>query len=586
MGRPGPKRQRLAAASGQPPTLEGFDPDDPEASLARIAGDERRRRLGQFFTPLPIAELMCDWAAARSPASLLDPAAGPGMLVRTLLRRLPQVRVTAIDIDPLAIAALRSLRACREVKTVCADFLTWTSRARFDAILANPPYLRHHDLLYPADVHALVEARNRVKLSRLTNAYGLFLLEICRRLTPGGRAAVIVPGEWLNANFGAPLKEHLLSRGLLSKLLYFASAETVFEDALTTACVLFLERPAGKRTGGRITTLFARSQHRLGQVRKALAGEPAAADESLIVRSWEAQELPSGAKWNALLERGAWPAPAGFVPLGELASTLRGIATGANAFFHVSPAEVQRRKLPAKTALDCIGRAADVSGLVFRRADLRRLESHGRRTRLLCFREPLTAEERRYLREGETAGLPDRYLLARRTPWFAMERRSPAPIWAAVFSRRQLRFIYNAAGGLHLTTFHGVYPFDRRAAFHKALCACLNSRRVQSLAADQLRVYGGGLLKFEPRDLLQVPVPDLRRSSPASLAALAGLLQRLDAAFRSKQDLETALDRLDRLVDLAAAEAAAADAAEQEANGDGIAGNGAANAVNHRLNTV
>jgi adenine-specific DNA-methyltransferase len=59
------------------------------------------------------------------------------------------------------------------------DFLTWSADSAFDAIVANPPYLRQHDTSYPPAVWRRIEQNSGVKLSRLTNAYVLFNLKIC-----------------------------------------------------------------------------------------------------------------------------------------------------------------------------------------------------------------------------------------------------------------------------------------------------------------------------------------------------------------------------------------------------------------------
>src|SRR5438067_9213744 len=100
MGRPGKKHVRLGLAapaskplfdgfdderSPAPPTETyrlpvGFDSSKPEESYARLVPPTHRRRLGQYFTPQPIADLLCQWAARAEPRTMLDPAAGTGIL--------------------------------------------------------------------------------------------------------------------------------------------------------------------------------------------------------------------------------------------------------------------------------------------------------------------------------------------------------------------------------------------------------------------------------------------------------------------------------------------------------------------------
>ena len=88
-------------------------------------------------------------------------------------------------------------------------------------------------------------------------------------------------------------------------------------------------------------------------------------------------------------------------------------------------------------------------------------------------------------------------------------------------------------------------------AFAKALVACLNAEPVQARIGAQMRHYGGGLRKIEPRDLAQIAVPDLRSVAPEQIAALGQALGALNDGQRGAQQ------RLDRLVEDVVAEVAA-----------------------------
>jgi len=233
---------------------ESFAPnsgEEPEAIYADAAPLERRRHFGQFFTPRPIATLMSRWVAEVCPTTVLDPAVGLGILLRQLHEYCPDAHATGIDLDALILEfAERSLRTNKKCKIelIKDDFLLWEDDRKYDAIIANPPYLRHHELNYPPSVITRIGRRSNIQLSRLTNIYGLFLVEICRRLRPGGHAAVITPGEWLNANFGLPLKSMLIERDLLRHLFYFSHAQLPFDDALTTAAILLIHKPLDKQS--------------------------------------------------------------------------------------------------------------------------------------------------------------------------------------------------------------------------------------------------------------------------------------------------------------------------------------------------
>lgn len=259
-------------------------------------------------------------------------------------------------------------------------------------------------------------------------------------------------------------------------------------------------------------------------------------------------------KWDSLVRDGENEAVPGLVPLRAMAKTKRGIATGANEFFHLTAAQARDLGLPARSLLPCVGRAGDVEGFEFTEESFRRIRDGGARCYLVSLGPDLDDAERRYIAAGESEGIQSRYLLAARRPWFSMERQVPAPVWAAVFGRQGLRFVHNRAGVRTLTTFHCVYPQTASLEFCAALTLCLNAPSTQNRARAQRRVYGGGLLKFEPKDLLDIEVPDLRRVSASILAELA----KLQAGFAgsAKRISETDWARADEAVREAAAEAA------------------------------
>ena len=534
MARAGTKAMRMAAAENAvaaPITL----PDDASAEDIFMAATPlaKRRLRGQFFTPAPIAKLMAEWVCEIAPARVLDPAVGTGMLVRAVAAACPApVSFTAFEIDPLA-ADLARAHGPAQMDVRTADFLQDVRRESFDAVIANPPYVRHHDAAYTGDVMGALSKRTGITFSRLSNIYVPFIVKCFEALSDGGRAAVLAPAEWTNANFGDGLKTFLHKSDALREVIYFSHAEMFFGDNLSTACILLMEKHA--RAEDVVRGWFVD----VGASVSSLADLKT--DPAVTARIFTGAELYGARKWNHLFARGAAAHSAGLVPLSELATTKRGLATGANAFFHLSRAAAAEAGLGEARLLPCVGKAVDVQGLEFTTAAFAALEASRRRTRLVDLRGDLTEVEAAYVRSGEAAGFSARYLLQARKPWYAQEQRAPAPIWAAVFGRTSMRFVLNTAGVQSLTTFHGIYPHVVRRdvpadVFAKALCACLNSDFIQTQSETERRVYGSGLMKFEPRDLLRIKVPDLRHAD-------ARCLQNLCAAFDALVRADTAQSR-------------------------------------------
>lgn len=502
----------------------------PEVLYSASVPIAHRKRLGQFFTPPAIARFMARWAVTAEASSFLDPAAGTGVFLEEAARTLgPSSVMVGWELDP-ALAQLAKARvpAC----TIrLGDFLLQPPSHRYDAVVCNPPYLRHRALRYPDSIWRTFDALAGRRLSRFTNAYGLFLVAIAHALSPRGRAAVIIPAEFLNADFAVPIKAFLLSRNLLDAVIAFDHRDLVFGDAVTTACIILLR--ADRHTGEHITLARVNGVEDPDELDQAL---------SRCALRVDPQELDPRRKWEPLLRPPASEACGDLVPLGLLARCTRGIATGANSYFTLSFPEVQRFGL-AGHVRPCITKTMHAPAPVFTPQDHERLVRSGRKAFLLWPTDQQDSRVAAYLELGHKLGIPSRYLPSHRDPWYMPERRDPAPIWVAAFGRGRIRVVLNQAGIHNLTAFHGLYPRHLTRAQTRALFAFLCSAHGQAALEGQLRRYGAGLLKMEPRDVECVLVPDVRAFAPDPLGELTRLTDRLargeevlreiDAVFRA-----------------------------------------------------
>lgn len=606
MARPGSKQNRLSV---QVPGPELFLQPRVRAPYGQVlseytqhASPAYRKRHGQFFTPEPLAQFMCAWVARNGPSRVLDPAVGLGIFPSVLQQVSPDSVITALDTDPAVLDFARSVHGLEHVKFSAHDFLMFDPDTTWDAIVANPPYLRHHDFSYPHNVFQDIGARVGFRIPETTNLYALFMYEIGRRLAVGGRAAVLVPSDWLSANFGRPLRQYLINQRLLRALVQFAPEAGLFQGALTTSCIVLLERTAAAAGPApcaeapdtpdslrSVRTVFVCAKVRPAQLLEALETEgptpvsgvtgpdgsmyPAPSQAvTLRVQDLSPAMLRTVRKWDTFLraspgapvaaagsEAAVLPVPAwGVTPVVEhentvslraIARTRRGIATGANGFFLMSRQRVEELGIRGESCVPCVGKAAHVTGLCFTAHDFNALSDARHPVHLLAIAGAPTPAEQDYLLQGEQAGLPARYLLSVRSPWFRMENREPAPIWVSVQGRRGLRFIRNAAGVCNLTAFHGLYPLDTRPVYLDALTVCLNSRAVQQALQHEARVYAEGLVKVQPDDVLDVQIPRLESLSGSALEGLAGLLPDLDRAWRTDRCLpEVLLSAIDQLL--------------------------------------
>lgn len=480
------------------------------------------KQLGQVSTPAPVASLMATWVMSAKPNTVLDPAAGLGGLLVACRQLNGRVQLVGVERDTETLQRAKAT-APRGTKLILADYLK-SDAGLFDGIIANPPYVKAHRLDYSENDWRYFEERLGTPLDRLTNLYALFLLKIWEDLAPRGRAAVILPAEFLNANFGEEIKERLLKVIRPAAVAVFAPSLNVFSDALTTSAIVFLDK--GRAPGAPV---FARRIESVEEaelfVDKLLEGTIQRASNGCI----NLATLNPRDKWlNVLLNE----APSGdLLPfpkrVGDYFDCRRGIATGANDFFCLSRSALREHGLTDTHVEPCITKATDADGLVFTREKMDALAARDRRCFLL---NPSRNGQNlmRYLALGEQRGIPRRHLPSHRPVWYLPENRAVADIWVAVFSRASVKFILNTSGAKNLTCFHGLYAKPGGETLPPLMTLFLNSSGGRRAFTQVNRFYGDGLNKLEPKDVEDMPCPVMPKLNRAEANELTRKLAELE----------------------------------------------------------
>ena len=205
----------------------------------------RRKRLGQFFSGLPLARLLAALAGAGAARAIVDPMGGSGdMLAACLLEGAAPDALAAIEIDPAAAAACRERMdaagagAAAVVRGDAFDRRSWPDpgRAR-DLAITNPPYVRYQAGSAPGPAGAAGAAavresllgwiggashlgeRGRREFRAYARSYsGLADLAVpawilcAASLGAGGRLAIVAPPGWLSREYAAPVLRMLRRR--------------------------------------------------------------------------------------------------------------------------------------------------------------------------------------------------------------------------------------------------------------------------------------------------------------------------------------------------------------------------------------
>jgi adenine-specific DNA methylase len=510
---------------------------------AREGGAARKLR-GGYYTSLPLAVFLLRWIAGIRPRRLLEPSCGDGAFFRPLLgpARIDSLQeLIGIERDPTEAARaaalferVEGLRARIVGEVVNEDFLAWllprlADPPEFDAVVGNPPFVRYQ-LLDEAFQRRAQDLFRHLGLgsTRYVNAWVPFVVGALSRLRPGGRLAMVVPGELLHVLHAAPLRQALLAG--CSRVLLLDPGRLVFDDALQGVLLLLAEK--GRGPAGLALRRLDEST--------LLSGSPEAIFESSDYLPGE--RLPD--KWMRALLTGperdlldAITRRVDIVRFDEVARVRVGIVTGANAFFLVSEALVRQEGLGA-WARPMFGRSEHVVGVLH---DEARHEENRVRGLPTCFLDfpplPLSALDEaaaRYIRAGEARGLHRRFKCRIREPWYTVPSVTSAPVALLKRCHDLPRLALNRLGALTTDTAYRVEPRATPAA--SLVAAFVNS--LTALSAElEGRHYAGGVLELVPSEIrrLWLPRPE----------AVPGSLERLDELYRAGGPAERILEAQD-----------------------------------------
>lgn len=441
--------------------------------------DVDAKRLSAFYTPASLADMLTDWLIQTGSERILEPSAGEGALIDAAVRsaerlsNLSDLRFTACDINPEVIDTL----ACRlgdrsEARAI--DFLQLdpASTGLFDAVLANPPFTRNHDL----------ETQRRAILREkfdATGAAGLwvhFLIHAVEFLRPGGRLAFVIPASALFSDYGRAVLERTATR--------FAAVE-IRE---------IVDRPIWVNGADERGALLLAEGFALGT---STSPEP----KRWSATGRPAKNLPLSAAYNRLSAVSA--------SLDTFATLSIGAVTGCNKVFLLS--EDERRALAIEKAdvTLIVSRARQIPGISIDNERLCRLAKAGEKTWLLT---PRTLAKkgtgvRRRLAQISARRRIDTLWFSKRTPWWKVDAEKPSDAIFTYMNDRGPRLVL-AVGAVRCTnTLHSV-RFHKSTSRNQQLAASLTLiSTFGQLAAERLgRIYGGGLLKFELKDARSFPV--------------------------------------------------------------------------------
>lgn len=487
-----------------------------QAQLSVDDNQEFRKGRGAFFTPATIASFLADWAVAeRHDARVLDPTCGEAVFLQASARQLRQNgarpgdmadQLFGVDLHASSLKTSRRLLADEGFRStlIQGDFFAEPTPIQLgnrlpwmDAVIGNPPFIRYQDHRgIQRKRSAAAALAQGVRLSGLASSWAALLVHACGFLRPDGRVAMVLPAELLTVGYAEPIRRWLRSR--FSKVHLVLFEELQFQDAEEQVVLLVAH-------GRGACDAFSLHQVRDADDLKRLH----IFDSAAVVPRNEG-------KWTDLLltseRRSLFRRIVGehFDNLDSYGQPELGTVTGANQFFALSDSTRLEFEIDSAHLSRIVPPGTrHLRGTRFTTGRWEQLRLDGQRVWLL---NPKTQRPRsglaRYLEHGESLGVHRAYKCSIRKPWWRPPTVPVPDLFFTYMSHRYPRLVANEAKVTLLNSMHGVSLGPDAPAVARDALPLLALNSVTMLGAELFgRSYGGGILKMEPREAAELPVP-------------------------------------------------------------------------------
>lgn len=519
--------------------VEASNPATQEAAIEYLAAFYTRRDVAQFLT---------DWAIVDVDCTTLDPSYGGCSFLNASLATLqergnpfPATQIYGVDIDALATSYLQELfdAGASPEQFVRRDFFELDpsdlAGFPFGAVTGNPPYIRYHDI--PEELRKRAEARLRqygIEISGRASYWAFFLLYSIMFLRPGGRLALVLPGSFIHTDYSVQVRELLASH--FERVNIILLQERIFDGTQEESVIVCAEGAGRPHQSLRIGT--AGTVEELKAVLGDLDNRTSALGSEVNDKEW----LGALIEEDALELYGQLTDGPNSVKLGDVLVARIGVVTGNNNYFIPSPQTLMRKNLPVSDLIPVIRRPLYFKGVAVSDEDLAFLRNSEKAHLLLTpprNKSVMKRATRRYIDEGEEAGINEAVKCKTRKPWYVVPHTEAPAAFMPCMVASWPRLVVNASSFTCTNNILKLTWKKERPDNDWTRLALGTLSTLTQLSAELVgRSYGGGVLKVEPTELKRLAVPLL------SAKAAGRIVNQVDSLLRENR-VNEAIDVVD-----------------------------------------
>jgi adenine-specific DNA-methyltransferase len=441
------------------------------------------KRNGIFYTPKSLANILVRPLINSKNKNIFDPAYGAGSLLLAFEEessRLGKSRRPCLwGCDKKPKNGFLSHLSPKHFFKV--DFFEFSTENKFDTIVLNPPYVRHHFLSERKVSKYQSMTRQYCELSTKSDLWAYFLLKSTRHLKIDGAIGAILPWSFFQADYAQSLRVWLANH--FSKIRVLVQGEDLFLKTGERVLLLWLHgfgRPSKK-----IEVSFSK---RLGE--KPLYS-------TLDNSEWVQRKVLFGTtKIKEILSK--YELEYGFSKFIDHADVKIGIVTGADNFFIVPKNHAVEKKIPKKNLLAIFTSSKELGGLI--------LNGNSPKKYLLKLDERGSSDFRSLIKEGVKKGYHQRAHSLRRKPWYSVILGGTPDAFFPYRSFQTPYLVLNNYDVQCTNSIHRIFFKKLTVTEIKWIQISLLSVPSQLSIEANSKTYGSGVLKIEPYSLKEAIV--------------------------------------------------------------------------------
>lgn len=463
---------------------------------------QNNKETGSYYTPHELIDFMVNYLKKNRQnfENVLEPSAGDGRFLSVLLSECN--RVKAIELFEQKVHDIQKCYSSSKLIVQKENFLDYAKEAeeRYSLIIGNPPYIspKNMDKKDITKAKELCQMEN-LDVSAMQNMWLAFVVGASRLLMEQGTIFFVLPMEFLQVQYAEKLRIYLESKFNTIHIISFQAA--IFPEIEQDICLVYM------------TNRNENPPYILYEIYE----EPTSVTsvyENIIKKSKPLKKWSNAILSDdsiALLKKKS----ANYKSVKELGVSAPGIVTGANKYFILTEADVQKYKCE-NYVLPILQKSSYIleNTIKIDEGLFENLKKSKKPVFLLDLsnvkEDEMPVELKAYLdwakeqKVGDTE-LIKRYKCANRKPWYGVPIVNKGDV---VFFKRYhlVPRVYMNCADIH-TTDAGYHIRLEQEWKKENVVFCFYNSLTLAQCEFQGRYYGGGVSELVPSEFKELPIP-------------------------------------------------------------------------------